>query len=227
MELKTFNKTETFNEEVLTQKLLSRKTTIQRFRLPMTVEQAQTFLKASYVAEVKFRNRTFIEDERINAHIERLATFLTDNNSKFGVMLCGTYGNGKTTLLYALRAVVSLLSDCGYIEHGSKLVVYDARELSKLYKDRDPETFNDACRERLLAIEDMGKEPTEELNYGSIISPVTELLEYRYNNQEFTVITTNLTPKEIREKYGNRIADRFNEMMCVLNFGAADTFRTR
>lgn len=158
--------------------------------------------------------------------IARLATFMTTTDSKFGILMCGTYGNGKTTLLYALRSTISFLADCNYVER-QKLKVYDARELSKLYKDRDPETFNDACRERLLAIEDMGKEPTEELNYGSIISPVTELLEYRYNNQKFTVITTNLTPKEIREKYGNRIADRFNEMMCVLNFGAADTFRTR
>lgn len=226
--MRTIEPTARLDVEALTQQLLGRKITRQIFKFPTTEEQASALLTAAYRSEVAYRGRNYVESDNIKQMIARLAAFMTSrDSSKFGVLMCGTYGNGKTTLLYALRAVVSLLSDCGYIEHGSKLVVYDARELSKLYKDRDPETFNDACRERLLAIEDMGKEPTEELNYGSIISPVTELLEYRYNNQKFTVITTNLTPKEIREKYGNRIADRFNEMMCVLNFGAADTFRTR
>lgn len=55
---------------------------------------------------------------------------------------------------------------------------------------------------------------------------MVELLEYRYNNQLFTAITTNLTPKEVREKYGNRIADRFNEMMQVIIFDN-DTYRKK
>ncbi len=193
----------------------------------MTREQAFTFIKSAYIAEVKFRQRTFVDDENINKHIAHLADFMTGEMSQFGVLMCGTYGNGKTTLLYALRSTISLLEECSYVERRTRLKVYDAREIAKLYKDRDPEKFNDVCREPLLAIEDMGKEPAEEMNFGTIISPVVELLEYRYDMQRFTVITTNLTPKEIREKYGNRIADRFNEMMCVLNFGAADTFRTR
>lgn len=193
----------------------------------MTTEQAVSFLKAAYIAEVRYRHRTFVEDDNINDHIAKLARFLTEEQSNFGILLCGTYGNGKTTLVYALRSVISLLSSCSYLEYQTHLNVSDAREIAKIYKDRDPEKFNDLCRERLLAVEDMGKEPAEELNYGNIISPVTELLERRYDAQLFTVITTNLTPKEIREKYGNRVADRFNEMMCVLNFGTAETFRTK
>jgi DNA replication protein DnaC len=31
-----------------------------------------------------------------------------------------------------------------------------------------------------------------------------------------TIVTTNLSGKAIREKYGDRLADRFNEMMQVV-----------
>jgi DNA replication protein DnaC len=57
-----------------------------------------------------------------------------------------------------------------------------------------------------------------------VISSVVELLEYLYNNQLFTAITTNLMPKEVREKYGNRIADRCNKMMQIFIFDN-DTYR--
>jgi DNA replication protein DnaC len=69
----------------------------------------------------------------------------------------------------------------------------------------------------VLCIDDVGLEPTEVLDYGNAINPVIEILEQRYQRQLFTFITTNLTPKQIREKYGDRIADRFNEMMkCIV-----------
>ena len=52
------------------------------------------------------------------------------------------------------------------------------------------------------------------------------MLEYRYNSQLFTFITTNLTKSQIREKYGNRIADRFNEMLEVIIF-KNETYRDK
>lgn len=54
----------------------------------------------------------------------------------------------------------------------------------------------------MLAIEDMGREPTEVLDYGNILNPVIDLIEYRYDAQLFTVITTNLNKKEIRASMG-------------------------
>ena len=224
--MKTIEPTVRFSVEELTQQLLGQKITRHRFKFPMTAEQAYTFLSAAYRSEVLYRGRAYVDDAQINAHIAKLAQFMTDTSSQFGVLFCGTYGNGKTTLLYALRSVVSLLASSGYYEDfRTHLQIYDSRKIAKLYVDKDPEVFEDACREQLLAIEDMGKEPTETLDYGNVISPVVELLERRYDAQRFTAITTNLTPKEVREKYGNRIADRFNEMMCVINFGTKDTFR--
>ena len=64
----------------------------------------------------------------------------------------------------------------------------------------------------MLAIDDLGTEPAEVLSYGNVLSPVIDLLSRRYDDQLFTIVTTNLTPKQIREHYGERMADRFNEM---------------
>lgn len=77
----------------------------------------------------------------------------------------------------------------------------------------------------MLAIDDLGTEPVEVLEYGNRLNPVIDLLYKRYDEQLFTIITTNLTPKEIRERYGERIADRLNEMAFRIVFDN-ETYRT-
>lgn len=90
-----------------------------------------------------------------------------------------------------------------------------ARRLTQIAKDEN--CMNEAKKAQILCIDDMGLEPTEVLDFGNSINPVIEILEHRYRQQLFTFITTNLTPRQIREKYGDRIADRFNEMMkCIV-----------
>jgi len=59
-----------------------------------------------------------------------------------------------------------------------------------------------------------------------VLSPIIDLLEHRYNEQLFTLITTNLNAEQIRERYKARIADRFNEMLEVIVFEDG-SFRTR
>jgi DNA replication protein DnaC len=136
-------------------------------------------------------------------------------------MMCGTCGNGKTTLLYTLQSAINDLHRCGHFEFLGKefrigLRIVDAKDITEIAKDLDE--LKQYRLQQMLAIDDLGKEPTEVLNFGNVVSPVVDLLEYRYNHQLFTVVTTNLTPKEIREKYGARIADRFNEMLEVIRF---------
>lgn len=162
-------------------------------------------------------------DEATKANIEQLASFLVDAGSKFGVMLNGMCGNGKTTLLYAFQNLMNYLKDRGFFDNKNLgLSIIDAKEIVQYAKDVN--RFR-ALRDReMIAIEDMGREPVEVLDYGNVLNPVIDLLEYRYNAQLFTMITTNLTPKEIRDRYGNRIADRFNEMFDKVIF-ANETYR--
>ena len=195
--MRTIEPTARLDVEALTQQLLGRKITRQIFKFPTTEEQASALLTAAYRSEVAYRGRNYVESDNIKQMIARLAAFMTSrDSSKFGVLMCGTYGNGKTTLLYALRSVVSYLADCNYVER-QKLIVYDARKLAKIYKDRDPEKFEDVCREKLLAIEDMGKEPTEELNYGGPFGNANE-----YNHYVYTSTFEALMDGQVREGIG-------------------------
>ncbi len=203
---------------LLTQRLLAQKNTRGRFKFPCSRQQAIDLLTAAYRAEVAFRQGTFVDDERTAAHIADLADFLTSQTPKFGVMLCGSYGNGKTTLMLALRSATNELNRCGQFDRHTGLRMEDAREIARLYTARDQQGYLALKQHERIIIEDLGKEPVEQLNFGTVISPIVELLEYRYTEQLFTAITTNLTPKEIRAKYGNRIADRFNEMMMVMTY---------
>ena len=106
------------------------------------------------------------------------------------------------------------------MENGSwprmlKMQSTSARRLTQVAKDET--LMAEAKKVDVLCIDDIGLEPTEVLDYGNAISPVIEIMEARYKQQLFTFVTTNLTPAQIREKYGDRIADRFNEMMkCIV-----------
>ena len=140
-------------------------------------------------------------------------------------MLCGVPGNGKTTLLYAFQSAVNWLNDIGHFEgKRAGIRIVDAKEVVMLAKDF--EAFRNLRNMPMIAIEDMGREPIEVLDYGNVLNPVVDMLEYRYNLQLFTFITTNLTKSQIREKYGNRIADRFNEMLEVIIF-KNETYRDK
>jgi DNA replication protein DnaC len=67
-------------------------------------------------------------------------------------------------------------------------------------------------------IDDIGIEPKEVMDFGTITTPVVDLLEARYNRLKYTFVTTNLTPSELSEKYGPRLADRFREMFHVIGY---------
>ena len=105
--------------------------------------------------------------------------------------------------------------ESGEIPKGLTINATSARRLTQVAKDEV--AMNEAKTTHVLCIDDVGLEPTEVLDFGNAINPVIEILEHRYRQQLFTFITTNLTPKQIREKYGDRVADRFNEIMkCIV-----------
>ena len=190
--------------------------------MPLDKEQAVDALTAAYQAEVEYRKRSFVLDEHTKGNIEQLASFLIGGGRKFGIMFSGVCGNGKTTLLYAFQNLLNYMNDRGLIEGRTGISVIDAKDVA--WYAKDVERFRQFRQREMMAIEDMGREPVEVLEYGNVLNPVIDLLEYRYNEQLFTIITTNLVPKEIRERYGNRIADRFNEMFDKVIFGN-ETYR--
>lgn len=197
--------------------LLSQRSTTSRFRLQLTYDQAVSAITAAYMAEVEYRHRRYISDVYTAQHIQDAARWLTDPCPKFGMLLCGQCGNGKSTLVLAIRSLIQLLFRSSNYDDQRYLRIVDAKEVVATAK-ADYRQFTDLCRADMLAIDDLGIEPSEVLDYGNVLNPAIDLLTRRYNDQLFTIVTTNLTPKQIREHYGDRIADRFNEMMARIVF---------
>lgn len=190
------------------------------FRWNYSSAEVYTLLCMAYRKEVIARGRDCETEGQILEYLKTIADTMTSKSTKYGILLCGNCGNGKTTTMNAFISVSKYLDALnrrsqGVITNALNIQQTSARRLTQVAKDEN--SMNEAKKAQVLCIDDMGLEPTEVLDFGNSINPVIEILEHRYRQQLFTFITTNLTPKQIREKYGDRIADRFNEMMkCIV-----------
>ena len=203
--------------------LTRQKTTRELFRWNCSADEALNLLCAAYEKEVEMRGMSCEMDEDVRGYLKTIADAMTSKSTKCGILLCGQCGNGKTTSMNAFVTVckylealnASVANSRGEIGRAVRAQVTSARRLTQVAKDET--SMNEAKTIPILCIDDVGLEPTEVLDFGNAINPVIEILEQRYRLQLFTFITTNLTPKQIREKYGDRIADRFNEIMkCIV-----------
>lgn len=206
--------------EALKSRLRQKKTMSRRFRLPLTQEEATELLLIAVQNEVEFRQRHFIMSDDLMEQVTKMASWLTGESSKFGIMLLGSCGNGKSTLVKAFdklltQLAIPLYRNCTIERYDLRMV--DAKYVANLSKS-NPKDFVSLTRAEMLAIDDLGTEPIEVMDYGNISYPLIDLLTQRYELQQFTIITTNLTGQAIREKYGDRIADRLNEMMEKVGF---------
>ncbi len=185
----------------------------------MSAEQARDVLLAAVQAEVASRRRTFSMTDALSEQIGRMVPLLTGESSKFAAVLCGGCGSGKTTLVKAFQNLLCYLNIPIPDGHGRVwgLRLCDAKEIAYIARTDYP-AFLSLMRALMLAVDDVGIEPLEVMEYGNVVSPMVELLTKRYDGQLFTLLTTNLTPDGIRKRYGDRIADRLNEMAIVIPF---------
>jgi DNA replication protein DnaC len=132
-------------------------------------------------------------------------------NLKKGFLLHGGIGTGKTKIVDALGKMIA------EVEQKHCKIIYSV-DLYKLYFNQNDVEVQKLKDRFLTIIDDLGVEATEAKYFGNIIEPFNDLLDYRYRNNLLTIITTNLTPSEIKEKYGDRIHDRIKEMCNDLPF---------
>ncbi|MCD8288948.1 MAG: hypothetical protein LUC26_03420 [Prevotella sp.] len=189
-----------------------------RFRLPLTSGEATAYLLGAVKAEVAYRHRTFVHTPQLDEQLQKMAAWLTDNNQKFGMLLCGGCGTGKTTFIKAFRQLLnsySIINPLTKERYGMRII--NANDAVNLYK-ADAKKWRELAGTEMLAVDDLGTEPAELVDYGNIAYPVIDLLARRYDEQLFTILSSNLAPPEIGARYGERIADRMREMMERITF---------
>lgn len=146
----------------------------------------------------------------------RFGASVMEGGSNRGLFLRGDVGIGKTFGLQLLAA-----------RFGWKFVT--AREVEGFYRTQ-PEyaEWVEYCRAadffgrgKTLVIDDLGTENEDFMQYGQRANPLAELLEKRYDlsfhrDRVRTVVTSNLTDQQIKERYGFRVFDRMREMFAVV-----------
>ena len=143
-----------------------------------------------------------------------------------GLWLWGNIGTGKSTMLEIVRQFC-----------------YDVRpkDIDGNYYSFRITSVNDVCRDFMdsnykgvqtyitsnrQAFDDLGTEPSRLNYYGTTVNVMEYVLLGRYErrHESFTHVTTNLSPKQIREVYGERVYDRAKEMFNFVEMAGA-TFR--
>ncbi len=140
--------------------------------------------------------------------------YLTDPTTRTCMLLYGTTGTGKTTLMKAMYDTMRVL----YENHAFvKLWFVKASELGNVMKTNEQQ-FKSIRDCTMLFIDDLacGGEAEVISDYGVKRYPIETLIETRYDRQLATICTTNLTFQELKERYGSRIHSRMMEMFMAL-----------
>lgn len=142
-------------------------------------------------------------------------------NTGPSLLLLGPVGTGKTWQCYGtIRALGVSGVRCSW-----ELVTAADFYASQRPRPRvDPEEeFNRLARTGLLVLDDLGAakatEWTEEITY--------RLINRRYQDCQPTIVTSNVTPKNLAEALGERVASRLREMGRTAALKGSDRRRPR
>lgn len=159
-------------------------------------------------AGVPFIYRTALPNQPdVRAWADGYLTANQDMNSKStphhrSLLLLGSTGTGKTHQAYGVLRYLSAADVC------TGWAATSAADMYASLRPRhgvDSETeFRKYAHAQLLMIDDLGaakpSEWTEEINF--------RLINHRYENRLPTIITSNVLPKELTDRVGERVASR-------------------
>jgi len=148
-----------------------------------------------------------------------------------GLMLRGNVGTGKSLLMRifsgkekldftkdrSFKTVSCLKIYSDFVEQG-----YSSLEKYCHFNTLDEEPLKSSC----FCFDEFGEEPEPANHYGSPLNVMEYILLRRYDNWQdhfqITHLTTNKTPREIEDKYGERIRSRIGEMCNDFIFAGKD-----
>ena len=118
------------------------------------------------------------------------------------ILLTGNSGLGKTFLMHAMASRL--------IERDQNVLLINAYSFLQMARKRyfDGETgVQELMEVPVLMMDDLGSEP---LMQNVTVEQLFHLINERQNRGLSTVISTNLTLQELRERYTERVASRLN-----------------
>jgi DNA replication protein DnaC len=140
------------------------------------------------------------------------------------LLLVGETGVGKTHLAFAIGNTAATMGQWVYGGTVPDLLdemrAYQSAEPEQKRKRRD--AFADLVAADLVILDDLGVERATEF----AAEMVQRIVDARWGGARPTVITTNLTPAEIEDRYGSRVLDRIGEGAVLVKL-ESDSMRKR
>ena len=124
-------------------------------------------------------------------------------NARRNVLLCGEGGLGKTFLL---NCIFERVTSRGFSAvRITAFRMFEAMRQQHLTNDDKYDGFSALIEAPLLLIDDLGTEP---MMRNITVEYLFTLLNERAAAKRHTVVATNLTPAQLKERYGERVASR-------------------
>jgi DNA replication protein DnaC len=163
-----------------------------RYKLGSKEELKEMFIKA-----FKYYDRTIDKYEHLPSYDE-IIDWLEDTRGR-GLMLMGECGLGKSTILnYVIPAIFRTKTN-------KVLRSIPAKELAAVERNVAP----------FIIIDDLGTESIKN-DYGTKIDAVADAISYAEDSSKTLLITTNLSPNSLKERYDERTLDRLRKCKVVI-----------
>jgi DNA replication protein DnaC len=163
-----------------------------RYKLGSKEELKEMFIKA-----FKYYDRTIDKYEHLSSYDE-IIDWMIDTRGR-GLMLMGECGLGKSTILnYVIPAIFRTKTN-------KVLRSIPAKELAAVDKNVAP----------FIIIDDLGTESIKN-DYGTKVDAVADAISYAEDSSKTLLITTNLSPNSLKERYDERTLDRLRKCKVVI-----------
>ena len=163
-----------------------------RYKLGTKEELKEMFIKA-----FKYYDRTIDKYEHLSAYDE-VIDWMVDTRGR-GLMLMGECGLGKSTILnFVIPAIFRTKTN-------KVLRSVPAKELAAVERNVAP----------FIIIDDLGTESIKN-DYGTKIDAVADAISYAEDSSKTLLITTNLSPNSLKERYDERTLDRLRKCKVVI-----------
>ena len=154
-------------------------------------------LKEMFIKSFKYYDRTIDKYEHLPAYDE-IIDWMVDTRGR-GLVLMGECGLGKSTILnYVIPAIFRTKTN-------KVLRSIPAKELAAVERNVAP----------FIIIDDLGTESIKN-DYGTKIDAVADAISYAEDSSKTLLITTNLSPKSLKERYDERTLDRLRKCKVVI-----------
>lgn len=135
-----------------------------------------------------------------------------------GLLIVGSIGSGKSLFIRIMQQTLNRYTGQSFRLFSAVEVEQAIRQASEVEKSIDYSFYDHGD----VVFDDLGAEQEVSVIFGNRVNVMAEIIQRRYNRFQTqgikTHFTTNLSPDELKARYGYRVYDRMVEMTTGIIF---------